>query len=102
MKLITRKIENEVPKLYSQENNENPTCSLKFFTPWTNWTWYVIEGEKQENGDWMFFGKVVSNLCPEGELGYFQLSELKSIKGQFGLKIERDLYFNPKVLSECK
>jgi len=29
------------------------------------------------------------------ELGYVSLAELKSVKGSFGLGIERDLYFSP-------
>ena len=36
------------------------------------------------------------------ELGYFSLSELESIQGPWGLKVERDLYFTPLRLSEVK
>jgi hypothetical protein len=36
----------------------------------------------------------------EIELGYFSLSELKSVKGPMGLPIERDLHFEPKTLKE--
>ena len=35
----------------------------------------------------------------EVELGYFALSELQSIRGKFGLPVERDLYFQPTRLS---
>lgn len=51
--------------------------------------------------DWLFFGKVVSHLCPEGELGYFLLSELESVKGPLGLGVERDMWWNPKPASQC-
>ena len=101
MKLITKKIEKELPKLYSQDGKDDPICKLKFFTPDSSWTWYVLEGEKQDN-DWLFFGKVVSHLCPEGELGYFNLKELQKVRGSLGLPIERDRFWTPKVLSECK
>jgi hypothetical protein len=36
----------------------------------------------------------------ELELGYFSLDELESVRGPFGLKIERDLYWKPKTLRE--
>jgi hypothetical protein len=36
------------------------------------------------------------------ELGYFSLSELQSIRGAFGLPVERDMYFTPTPLSEIE
>jgi len=90
MKLLTKEIENKLPKLYSQEHEENPVIIIKFFTPWSNWTWFAYEGEKQKNGDWLFFGMVHGD---EHEIGYFSLNELESVTGPFGLKIERDKYF---------
>ena len=38
----------------------------------------------------------------EKELGYFTLSELQSIRGPGGLKIERDAHFNPTPISELR
>ncbi len=102
MKLMTKAIENKLPKLYSQENEKDPICKLKFFTPDSSFTWFITEGEKEDNGDWRFFGKVVSHLCPEGELGYTMLSQITSIRGSLGLPVERDMYFSEKPLSECK
>lgn len=99
MKLMTKEVEARIPALYSQEKNPNPTVQAKFFTPWSNWTWYVTEGEKQEDGDWLFFGYVVGQ---EKELGYFTLSELASVRGRFNLKIERDMWFTPTPLSDIK
>ena len=49
------------------------------------------------DGEDIFFG-LVSGF--EVELGYFSLSELKSVKGPFGLPIERDLHFSPKSLQD--
>jgi len=102
MELMNSEIEKKLPILYSQEEVADPVCSLKYFTPDAGWTWYIIEGEKQEDGDWLLFGKVVSNLCPEGELGYVMLSQLKEVRGSLGLPVERDLYWEPKRLSQCK
>ena len=102
MKLLTQEIKKRLPKLYSQENNPDPVCVLKFFTPDAQWTWYATEGEEQEDGNWLFFGKVVSPIVPEGELGYFSLNELKAVRGPMNLPVERDLYFEEKPLSQCK
>lgn len=90
MKLLTKEIEKKLPKLYSQEKVENPVIIVKFFTPWNKWSWFAYEGEKQKNGDWLFFGMVHGD---DHEIGYFLLSDLESVSGPFGLKIERDKYF---------
>ena len=84
-------------------------AQVKFFLPGGAWTWYASEGSPvDENGyfdtdkekvDFLFFG-LVDGL--ELELGYFALSELESVRGQLGLPIERDLYFEPKSLRELK
>jgi hypothetical protein len=73
--------------LYAQEQEEDKMVYAKFFTPWTNWTWYATEGSQQED-DFLFFGYVFGF---EGEWGYFSLNELQSTKGPAGLTIERDL-----------
>lgn len=105
MKLLTQELAKTLPKLYSQEKVEDPLVMIKFFTPDSNWTWYVIEGqpESYENAseieDWRFFG-LVDGL--EEELGYFMLSELESARGPLGLKIERDTSFTPTPLSKIR
>lgn len=101
MKLVTKSLEKKFEKtpLYSQDGKgENAKVLAKFFTPWANWTWYVLEAEKQENGDYLFFGYVQGY---EGEYGYFALSQLAEISGPFGLKIERDMYFDTCTLKEA-
>ncbi len=95
MKLLTKELITKIPALYSQESNDNPTVQCKFFTPWSNWTWYVLEMEAQPDGDVLFFGYVEGQ---ESELGYFTLNELQGVTGPGGLKIERDLYFKPAPL----
>jgi len=102
MKLLTKAIEKKLPALYSQEKVKDPMVVFKLFTPTSSFTWFVLEGEKQEDGDWMLFTKCYSHMCPEGELGYSSLNELKSVRGPFGLGVERDLHFTPKPLSQCK
>ena len=96
MKLLTQEIINKLPKLYSTENIpvEQKKAVVKFFTPDSNWTWYAVEGEKQENGDYLFYGLVEGF---EREWGYFVLSELEQARGKMGMPIERDLYFNGEI-----
>jgi len=86
----------QIPKLYSQEGNEDPMVYMKLFTPWTSWTWYFTEGEQQED-DFIFFGYVIGQ---EREWGYTSLNELKSVTGPAGLQIERDIHFTPKPKSQ--
>ena len=94
MKLLTQEIRNRLPALYSQEDKgEAAVVQVKFFTPWTSWTWYATEFDGTDT----FFGLVDGH---ERELGYFSLSEMESIKGPAGLRIERDLHFQPKSLAE--
>ena len=52
-----------------------------------------------ERDDVLFFG-YVDGVFPE--LGYFTLSELEAIRGQFGLPLERDRFFTPCQLSEIR
>lgn len=90
MKLMTKEIEKKLPPLYSTEGERVKKVIVKFFCPWSNWTWYVFEGEKREDGDWEFFGMVHG---VEKEMGNFVLSELQSVTGPAGLKIERDIHY---------
>ncbi len=89
MKLLTKKLIKEIPQLYEQDSKgQDAIAYIKFFTPWSNWTWYATEFDGEDT----FFGLVDGF---EKEFGYFSLSELKSLDGPFRLKVERDLYFNP-------
>jgi hypothetical protein len=115
MKLLTKALEAKFKKapLYSHENEPNPEIIAKFFDPCGSWTWYATEGSYvcPEHGnydctecpkpwsDFLFFGLVDGH---EKELGYFSLAELKSVKGPYGLGIERDLYFEGKHLKDVQ
>jgi hypothetical protein len=61
---------------------------VKYFTPYSNWTWYASEFDGKDR----FFG-LVSGF--EIGLGYFLLSELASLRGPMRLPIERDLHYVP-------
>lgn len=97
MMLLTKALTKQLPALYTCEKTPDPKVVCKFFTPWSSWTWYAIEYDGRDT----FFG-YADNGCGGGELGYFTLSELLSVKGPYGLKIERDLWFSPCPLSKAK
>lgn len=92
---MTRAVEKSLPALYAQEKlGEKAIAHVKFFAPWSNWTWYATEYDPKTR---MFFG-LVSGF--EDELGSFSLDELQSVKGPYGLRIERDMYWTPKTVGE--
>ena len=95
MKLMTEEIRNKLPKLGETDGQTDPIVHVKFFCPWNHWTWYAYEFDGKD----IFLGFVKGDF---DELGTFSLSELESIKGPMGLTIERDLYFTPKPVSQCK
>src|SRR5260221_8287019 len=108
MELLPEEVRKQLPPLYSQENEKDPTVWVKFFHPMSYWTWYASEGSPvdadgyydtdKEKVDFLFFGWVYGD---HPELGYFSLSELESVS-VMGLGIERDLHFTPMKLSEVK
>jgi hypothetical protein len=111
--LLPDALRDRMPPLYSKENERDPIVECKFFDPVGSWTWYATEGSPvdedgyydtdKEKVDYVFFGLVDGY---EQELGYFSLSELKTAKeGMQGLRalpIERDVWFEPKRLSEIR
>lgn len=94
MKLMTKEIERKLEKrpFYSTEGKGlDAEVIVKFFSPVGAATWLIIEGEKQEDGDWLLYGYCCIHYG-EWEWGYVLLSELESIILPFGLRIERDRY----------
>ncbi len=97
MKLITKKIENQLAKypLYSQDGKGKDAIAIcKFFLQ--GYTWYVLEARKQGD-DYEFFGIVDGQ---EREYGYFMLSQLQQLRGRWGLTVERDIYFEPTKIKD--
>ena len=90
MQLLTNEVKKLIPPLYSQENEKNPTLYVKFFMPDSSWTWYVAEGELDD--DFLFFGYVIG---VESEWGFFSLRELERGRGGWDLPVERDRWFTP-------
>lgn len=92
MKLLTKEIRRQLPPLGSTSQQNDPIVVCKFFTPDSSWTWYAIEFD----GDDAFYG-LVDGFAQE--FGTFSLAELESVRGHFGLPVERDLHFKPAPAS---
>lgn len=96
MKLLTKAIEKSLPALRSQDGKgKDAIVRVKFFLE--SFTWWGLEYDPKER---LFFGFVQSSHCPDGEYGYFSLTELEQVRGRFG-GVERDLYFSPAPLKNC-
>ena len=98
MKLMTKAIEKKLPGLYATEElpAEEKVVQVKFFSPYTGWTWYGVEYSPEDK---LFFGLVQGF---EQEWGYFSLEELESARGAGGKLplVERDECFKPKTIGE--
>lgn len=97
MMLLTKELEKRFAKVGSQENEKDPIIIAKFFNPTGAGTWYATEYDPETR---CFFGYVSIFGDWNDEWGTFSLDELQSFKGQLGLGIERDLYFQEKKASE--
>jgi len=96
MMLLTKELRGKLPPLYANEKKkpEETPVIVKFFDPCGSYTWYATEFDGKDT----FFGFVRGH---DNELGYFSLGELQAYKGkQFGLGIERDMYFGKHTLAE--
>jgi hypothetical protein len=98
MQLLTAELRAQLPPLYSQDGNQDPTVYAKFFTPDSNWIWFATEGQYVED-EFQFFGYVVG---PFPEWGYFLLRDLEKSQDPTGARIERDLHFKPAPFSEVR
>ncbi len=94
MKLITKILEKQTPRLYETEDfsDELKIVQFKLFDCMSKWTWYIIEYCQEEK---LAFGLVDGQ---EQELGYISISELESL----GWRIERDLNWQPRSLAQLK
>ena len=90
MKLMTKALEKKLPPVGSDSSK----AFIKWFTPDSNFTWYVME-YNPETGE--CFG-LVEGL--EKEFGYFNINEIKTLRGKFGLPVERDTYFETTSIKE--
>lgn len=98
MNLLTTDIKKKFERfpLYSQDGKGTKAkVIVKYFTPDAQATWLITEGNIT-NDDVEMFGYVTLN-GRDWEWGYVNLSQIKAVRGCFGLPVERDLYFSGTV-----
>lgn len=81
----------KLPSIDAARDEETPIARVKLFSG--SWTWYVAGYDPETHMAW---GLVDGH---EPEFGMFSMTELCAIRGQFGLPIERDLYWTPKAIA---
>lgn len=69
---------------------------VKLFNPTGAGTWYLSEYDPETR---RAYG--LADILAR-EYGYIDMAELVAFRGRFGLPIERDLYWSPRPLAECK
>ncbi len=69
-------------------------CKVRLFNPTGIGTWHLAAYDPDTRIAW--------GVCElqEKEVGSFSMDELVAYRGQFGLPIERDLYYSPKTIGE--
>jgi len=87
-----------LPALYTTEETrvDEKVLLVKFFDPYTQWTWYTCEYDPEER---LFFGYVVGQ---EKEWGEFSLDELESLMMPDNVtpRVERDVNFAPTIFKD--
>ena len=88
MKLLTKELLKKLPPIgHSIKTKEEPQAIVKWFTPDSNWTWYVAEYNPEDGMCW----GLVDGF--EKEFGFFTIDEIQKLKGPLKLPIERDMWF---------
>ena len=116
MKLITKAIArklHQADQRFLETGNTPDPIIVKFFTPWGRATWWIVQAtpldtingdpcEPEDAKDWHMYGfaDVVGPDC--AELGYTLLSDLISVRGPFGLTVERDMRYGNHSLKEIR
>ena len=95
--LLTKGLEKAFAKIGRQESVDDPVAVAHFFNPCGAGDWWATEFDPETRE---FFGyvSIFGDHCDEW--GYFSLDELESVKGPFGVGIERDLHWTPRPISE--
>jgi len=99
MELITKELIERFAKVGSQENDKDPIVIAKLFNPTGAGDWYATEYNPETK---TFFGYVSIFGDGNDEWGFFSLEELQSVKCNFGLTLERDLYCGEKRISKFR
>ena len=96
--LLTQEIRDTLPPLYNSEKHpeKEAIAMVKFFSPYSQWTWYAIEFDGEDT----FWGLVDGF---EMEYGYFSYSELEAVSVFGGVPaVERDCHWSPRPVKEIE
>lgn len=97
MRLLPRALLRVLPTL-DDELPDDPLVVAKLFFPIGSAVWFVVAGNRTDDGDMLLFGYV--NLAGGNpEWGHISLCELASVR-VYGLGVERDLGFRPVPASQ--
>ena len=97
MKLMTKALEQRFAQVGRQAEVADPIVIAHFFNPTGAGDWYATEYDPVDR---IIYGYASIFHDWNDEWGCTSLDELESFKGQFGLGIERDLYWHEKPASE--
>jgi hypothetical protein len=86
MKLLTKELTEKLNR--AGYAGTKPICKL--FTPWGRATWLITGIE-----DGILYGYADLGMGTVEWGGIASLEELEAIRGPFGMRIERDLYWEP-------
>lgn len=92
MKLFTKAQYDKLVRNGLPENRDKDHAPVvKWFTPDADMTWLVSEIVDEQTA----FGLCDIGHC-EPELGYISIQEIMSLRGKWGMPVERDLHFDAK------
>ena len=94
MELITREIAEILPKIDDTKGQKKKKLLVRLYTPWVFQSWEIAEYDPKTR---LCFGWVCGL---ERDWKYFNLDELESIQGPYGLKVVRDINFKPIIFSK--
>jgi len=96
MKLLTKEIVKKATKQYELGDDMEQKVVAKFFDPYGNWTWYLMNMDPEDQD---YCWGIVDGYAVE--IGSFSIKELEDIKSPWGgPRIERDKYWTPRKASD--
>ena len=110
MKMITKKMVETIPPIYSTDNTKckDKIVYAHYFSPLLNWDWFIFEMNQYDKESYFggsvtteFFGYANLNDDITAEIGYFTLNEFEKINRDNGFQlIERDTHFKPTKVKD--
>lgn len=87
--------DDSLPSTREAGDNLDAIARVKLFDPNSSWTWYLAGYDPDTRIAW----GLVDGF--DHEYGSIDMAELTAVRGRLGLPVERDLYWQPRRLTEC-